>query len=132
MDFTDSAKDETLREYLMHIGEFTSLEATSNRAQIAFKDRKTAENFLASVSRDGGEIPSAGKVELGWVKTPLLPVTTPVSKPVQPKMDEDMNMDEGDAMATGSPAQGAAAAEGSHEQQENLDYDVADDDWGAQ
>jgi len=132
VDFTDSAKDETLREYLMHIGEFTSLEATSNRAQIAFKDRKTAENFLASVSRDGGEIPSAGKVELGWVKTPLLPVTTPVSKPVQPKMDEDMNMDEGDAMATGSPAQGAAAAEGSHEQQENLDYDVADDDWGAQ
>ncbi|KAH7383662.1 hypothetical protein BKA64DRAFT_682858 [Cadophora sp. MPI-SDFR-AT-0126] len=132
VDFTDSAKDETLREYLMHIGEFTSLEVTPNRAHIAFKDRKTAENFLASVSRDGGEIPSAGKVELAWVKTPLPPVTIPAAKPVQFKNDEDTNMDEGDAMATGSPAQGAATAEGNHEQQENLDYDVADDDWGVQ
>ncbi|KAK0102972.1 hypothetical protein ONS96_005589 [Cadophora gregata f. sp. sojae] len=132
VDFTESAKDETLREYLMHIGEFTSLEATPTRAQIAFTDRKTAENFLASVSRDGGEIPSAGKVEVAWVKTPLPPVTTPATKAIQSKNDEDTNMDEGDAMATGSPARGVAAAEGNHEHQENLDYDVADDDWGVQ
>ncbi|KAH9222087.1 hypothetical protein DL95DRAFT_518848 [Leptodontidium sp. 2 PMI_412] len=133
VDFTDSAKDETLREYLMHIGEFTSLETTPTRAQIAFKDRKTAENFLASVSRDGGEIPSAGKVELSWVKTPLPPVTPP-TKPIQFKTgnEEDTNMDEGDAMATSSPAPGAMTADGGHEQQENLDYDVADDDWGVQ
>ncbi|KAL2061814.1 hypothetical protein VTL71DRAFT_7192 [Oculimacula yallundae] len=133
VDFTDSAKDETLREYLMHIGEFTSLETTSNRAQIAFKDRKTAESFLASISRDGGEIPSAGKVEFSWVKTPLAPVI-PSTKPVHFKTDndEDTNMDEGDAMATGSPANGAAAADAGHEHQQNLDYDVADDDWGVQ
>ncbi|KAH7314129.1 hypothetical protein BKA65DRAFT_116330 [Rhexocercosporidium sp. MPI-PUGE-AT-0058] len=133
VDFTDSAKDETLREYLMHIGEFTNLETSPNRAQIAFKDRKTAENFLASVSRDGGQIASAGKVEVSWVKTPLPPVT-PSSKPVQFKNvnEEDTNMDEGDAMATGSPAPRAVAADGGHEQQENLDYDVADDDWGVQ
>lgn len=108
------------------------METTSNCAQIAFKDRKTAENFLASVSRDGGEIPSAGKVELSWVKIPLPPVTS-TTKPVQFKIEtEDTNMDEGDAMATGSPATGAVATEGNHEQQENLDYDVADDDWGVQ
>lgn len=45
--------------------------------------------------------------------------------------DEDVHMQEteGDAMvATGSPAQGPL---GDHEPQENLDYDVADDnDWG--
>lgn len=109
------------------------METNPTRAQIAFKDRKTAENFLASVSRDGGEIPSAGKVELSWVKTPLPPVTPP-TKPIQFKTgnEEDTNMDEGDAMATSSPAPGAMTADGGHEQQENLDYDVADDDWGVQ
>ncbi|CZT43787.1 uncharacterized protein RSE6_03874 [Rhynchosporium secalis] len=132
VDFTDNAKDETLREYLMHIGEFTSIETTPNRAQIAFKDRKSAENFVASISRNGGEIPAAGKVEFSWVKTPLPPVA-PSTKPAQKDSnEEDTNMDEGDAMATGSPSRGAVAADRGHEHQENLDYDVADDDWGIQ
>lgn len=78
----------------------------------------------------GGEIPSVGKVELAWIQAPLPPVIIP-SK-TAPKVDsaEDPAMDEGDAMArTSSPAQ---AGHG-QEQQENLDYDVADDnEWGVQ
>lgn len=109
------------------------METTTNGAKIAFKDRKTAENFMASVSREGGAIGSAGKVELSWIQTPLPPVkSVPSTKPVS--NEEDTNMDEGDAMALSNTAAGAAAsAEGtSHEQQQNLDYDVADDDWGVQ
>ncbi|CAL3965216.1 unnamed protein product [Diplocarpon coronariae] len=134
VDFTDGAKDAALREYLFPIGEFTNLDATSARAHITFKDRHTAEQFLASVSRDNGEIPSAGKVELAWIKTPLPPVVLPAAKSVMIKPEEDTHMDEGDAMAASSPATGPAAhAEGSHVEQHNLDYDVADDnDWGIQ
>jgi RNA-binding protein 26 len=39
-------------------------------------------------------------------------------------------MDEGDAIVTNSPAHGGGGGSG-HEPQENIDYDVADDnDWG--
>ena len=69
----------------------------------------------------GGEIPSAGKVELTWIQTPLPPVNLAAMKAIK---DEDTTMDEGDALAeTSSPARGGS----SHEQQENIDYDVADD-----
>ncbi|PBP28829.1 RNA recognition domain-containing protein [Diplocarpon rosae] len=133
VDFTDGAKDAALREYLFPIGEFTNLDTTSARTHITFKDRHTAEQFLASVSRDSGEIPSAGKVELAWIKTPLQPVVLQAAKPAIIK-PEDTQMDEGDAMAASSPTRVTAAhAEGSHEEQHNLDYDVADDnDWGVQ
>lgn len=109
------------------------MDTTPSRTQITFKDRHTAEKFLASISKDGGELPSAGKVELSWVKTPLPPVTQ-AAKPTIIKTEEDTNMDEGDAMAASSPARGAGGhAEGGQEQQDNLDYDVADEnDWGIQ
>lgn len=69
-----------------------------------------------------------GKVELGWIQTPLPPVNLAAKAP---KMDSSEEaMDEGDAMAlTSSPAQGGPG----NYQQENIDYDVADDnDWGIQ
>jgi RNA-binding protein 26 len=74
-----------------------------------------------------GELPSVGKVELSWIQTPLPPVNVATLKASN---GEDTMMDEGDAMAqTPSPARGALG----HEQQENIDYDVADDnDWGVQ
>ncbi|EKD19717.1 uncharacterized protein L3040_001935 [Drepanopeziza brunnea f. sp. 'multigermtubi'] len=135
VDFSDSAKDGILREYLFTIGEFTNIDSTSTRAQITFKDRKTAEKFIASISRDGGELPSAGKVELAWVKTPLPPIVREAPKPFVIKAEEDTQMEDGDAMAASSPVvgHGRGNAEGNHDQQENLDYDVADDnDWGVQ
>jgi hypothetical protein len=67
---------------------------------------------------------------MAWIQTPLPPVTLPAktTAATQNGPSEDMHMEEGDAMAsTNSPAQ----AGGDHEPQENLDYDVADDnDWG--
>jgi RNA-binding protein 26 len=81
---------------------------------------------------NNGEIPSAGKVEMAWVQTPLPPINL-TSKPTSAaKADssDGMQIDDGDAMAQdSSPIQGSGHG---HEQQE-LDYDVADDnDWGIQ
>jgi hypothetical protein len=107
------------------IGEFTDLEITPERTAITFKDRFTAEKFMYGLP--GGELPSVGKVELSWIQTPLPPVNLAALKASN---GEDATMDEGDAMAhTSSPARGGQG----HEQQENIDYDVADDnDWGIQ
>lgn len=81
-----------------------------------------------------GEIPSVGKVELSWIQTPLAPVTLPAKTNVAKNLDDDVQMDDGDAMATASsPAPGGGGDQ--QEPQENLDYDVADDndnEWGIQ
>lgn len=72
-------------------------------------------------------------MELAWVKTPLPPVNREAPKSFVIKAEEDTHMEEGDAMSASSPAGGLGRnnAEGGHDQQENLDYDVADDnDWG--
>ncbi|TAQ90240.1 hypothetical protein B7494_g1407 [Chlorociboria aeruginascens] len=125
IDFTHPEKDEALRQYLLVIGEFTDLDITPERTSITFKDRFTAEKFMF-----GGEIPSIGKVDFAWVQTPLPPVNL-ASKAVGGKNEDDSPMDEGDAMAESSSSHNHAAH--SQEQQENIDYDVADDnDWGVQ
>lgn len=81
----------------------------------------------------GGEIPSVGKVELVWVQTPLPSATVPAKtvNPTQNENSEDSTMDEGDAMiSSSSPGQGGGHGQ---EQQDSIDYDVADDnDWGPQ
>ncbi|KAL2023366.1 hypothetical protein VTK56DRAFT_2723 [Thermocarpiscus australiensis] len=67
VDFTVSEKDETLRQYLFGIGEFTGIQTTSSSAEVTFKDRKTAEKFFNSVLRNNKEIPGIeGTVELSW------------------------------------------------------------------
>jgi RNA-binding protein 26 len=78
----------------------------------------------------GGEIPSVGKVELAWVQTPLPPVNLSSKTNVgKSENADDTPMDEGDAMAAASSP--AHAMHHGQEQQENIDYDVADDnDWG--
>ena len=79
-----------------------------------------------------GEIPSVGKVELSWIQKPLPPVMLPGKTNSAKNGDDDVQMNDGDAMiATSSPVQGGGGEQ--QEQQENLDYDVADDnDWGIQ
>lgn len=79
-----------------------------------------------------GEIPAVGKVELAWIQTPLPPVTLPSKNKVERNGDDDVPMDDGDAMAsTSSPAHAVGLLK--EEQTENIDYDVADDnDWGPQ
>jgi len=82
----------------------------------------------------GGQIPSVGKVELAWVQTPLPPINlstkTPLLKSeVEAKPESEDSPMEGDAMAhDSSPAH--ALGHGHDPAQENIDYDVADDnDW---
>ncbi len=79
-----------------------------------------------------GEIPSVGKVELSWIQKPLPPVSLSGKTNLAKNGDDDVQMDDGDAMAaTSSPVQGGGGEQ--QDQQENLDYDVADDnDWGIQ
>ena len=79
-----------------------------------------------------GEIPSVGKVELLWIQNPLPPVTLPTKTSVAKHGEDDVQMDDGDAMAaTSSPAPVGGGEQ--HEAQEKLDYDVADDnEWGIQ
>ncbi|KAF4632222.1 hypothetical protein G7Y89_g5900 [Cudoniella acicularis] len=124
VDFSDPEKDESLRQFLLGIGEYASLEVTPSRASITFKDRFTAEKFMYGLHN--GEVPSVGKVDLAWVSTPLPPINLASIK------TEDITMDEGDAMMM---ATDSSPAHGVHdrEQVENIDYDVADDnDWGVQ
>jgi RNA-binding protein 26 len=149
IDFSDSEKDESLRQYLLvglltpysknekvthrkqGVGEYTGIEVIpGGRTSITFKDRHTAEKFMYGIPN--GEIPAVGKVELSWIQTPLPPVTLPAKASNAKHGDDDIQMDDGDAMAvTSSPAPVGVAEQ--QEAQENLDYDVADDnEWGIQ
>ncbi|KAK4126090.1 hypothetical protein N657DRAFT_614503 [Parathielavia appendiculata] len=68
-DFTVPERDETLRQYLFGIGEFTDVQTNSTFAEITFKDRKTAEKFLNSVLLNNKEIPgldASSPLELAW------------------------------------------------------------------
>lgn len=89
----------------------------------------------------GGELPAIGKVEMSWMQTPLPPIVAAPARPVAPikhengHADEDVQMEEGDAMVMTASSTNHRATEQTHhtggDQQENLDYDVADDnDWG--
>ncbi|KAK0620332.1 hypothetical protein B0T14DRAFT_521124 [Immersiella caudata] len=65
-DFTVSDTDETLRQFLFGIGEFTDIQTTTSSAEITFKDRKTAEKFFYSLGAK--TIPGIdGQVEPSWV-----------------------------------------------------------------
>ena len=68
VDFTASNNGETLREYLLGIGEFTDVETNSTNAEITFMDRKNAEKFFHGVQLSGKTIPGIqGEVEPLWV-----------------------------------------------------------------
>ncbi|KAK0715701.1 hypothetical protein B0H67DRAFT_538306 [Lasiosphaeris hirsuta] len=67
VDFTVPEKDETLRQYLFGIGEFTDIQTNPAATQITFKDRKTAEKFFHGLQLNNKEIPGVeGQVEPSW------------------------------------------------------------------
>ncbi|KAI1854108.1 hypothetical protein JX266_001249 [Neoarthrinium moseri] len=69
VDFTESSKDEALRQHLFGVGEFTDISTDSGATQITFKDRKTAEKFMFGVSANK-TIPGVdGTVELTWANS---------------------------------------------------------------
>ncbi|OBT88176.1 hypothetical protein VE02_02454 [Pseudogymnoascus sp. 03VT05] len=137
VDFTHAEKDESLRQYLLGVGEYADIETTPKNTSITFKDRFTAEKFMYGISNS--EIPGVGKVELAWIQTPLPPVTLPSAAPIAKPYtatndhengDTDMGGNgEGDAMAQ-DMSRGPAQSQ-KREQQE-LDYDIGDDNEWAQ
>lgn len=85
------------------------------------------------------EIPGVGKVDLAWIQTPLPPVVLPSAAPVaksdtarndQENRDTDMGgSGEGDAMAQDLPR---GPAQSQKREQQELDYDIGDDNEWAQ
>jgi len=130
----DSAKDEALRQYLIGIGEFESIESNPDRTDsiiVVFKDRYIAEKLMYGSS----QIPSVGKVDLSWVANPL-GMSTPGATP-----SNDGN-EEGEYSSMTNPHDGNGPSEEmdkdvhgpghAHPHQNEVDYDVAemDDSWG--
>ncbi|KAK1834349.1 hypothetical protein QBC39DRAFT_424285 [Podospora conica] len=68
VDFTVPGTDESLRQYLFGIGEFTDIQSADSTAEVTFKDRKTAEKFYYGVKLNNGTIPGIDShVELAWI-----------------------------------------------------------------
>ncbi|KAF7592986.1 hypothetical protein BBP40_012145 [Aspergillus hancockii] len=125
----DSEKDEALRQFLIGVGEYESIQPSSeqpNSMIVAFKERYIAEKFMFGP----WQIPSVGEVQLTWVPNP--PISVPTTP--GPGLDTKTGSDEDTVMETATtslpPDPSAARKDGNHE----VDYDVAeeDDSWGAQ
>ncbi|KAK6214067.1 hypothetical protein LQW54_004844 [Pestalotiopsis sp. IQ-011] len=69
VDFTDSEKDEALKQYLFGIGEFTDISTDPSATRITFKDRKTAEQFMFGVSGPKTIPGVEGEVEVSWASS---------------------------------------------------------------
>ncbi|SZF03542.1 unnamed protein product [Blumeria hordei] len=133
IDFSDSEKDENLRQHLLGIGEYENIEVTPERTTIVFKDRRTAEKFM--LSSTGGEIPSIGKVEMTWVTTQPTQTNLP-NKSIRPSngIDNENNVQEGTAPLPAAAAPSSVNASSVSFKQDqpqnsntNMDYDIAYD-----
>lgn len=117
------------------VGEYADIETTPKNTSITFKDRFTAEKFMYGISNS--EIPGVGKVDLAWIQTPLPPVTLPSAAPIaKPDTNDHENGDtdmggngEGDAMAQDTHR---GPAQSQKREQQELDYDIGDDNEWAQ
>ncbi|PWY71761.1 hypothetical protein BO70DRAFT_389608 [Aspergillus heteromorphus CBS 117.55] len=131
VEFTPE-KDEALRQFLIGVGEYESIEPSAEQPDslvIAFKERYLAEKFMFG-TRD---IPSVGQVQLTWVANPPISLgSTSGSVPSDMKTasDEDTVMDIG---AEGGRKDGGVGA-GQGQGHADVDYDVAevDDSWGVE
>ncbi|KAJ9203646.1 hypothetical protein DTO164E3_276 [Paecilomyces variotii] len=121
----DSSKDEALRQYLIGIGEYQSVDPNPERSDsqiITFKDRYVAEKLMYGPTT----IPGVGNVEMSWIANPApTPSATGGPGPDGKTRDEDSVMENtGEA----APEPDSTRRDGNHE----VDYDVAevDDSWG--
>lgn len=129
----NTEKDEALRQFLIGVGEYESIEShpeQPNTVVVAFKERYQAEKFM----RGPWNIPSVGEVQLSWVPNPAVSAATSaqISGPgsdTKPTSDEDTVMES--TAGSSQPAdQLNSRKDGSHD----VDYDVAemDDSWGVE
>ncbi|KAJ5164069.1 uncharacterized protein N7500_005899 [Penicillium coprophilum] len=118
----NSDKDEALRQHLMGVGEYESIEAhpdQPNTVIVAFKERFQAEKLMFSP----WNIPSVGEVQLTWVANP--PIALPAAgSSTDFKGGLGQDEPEDTVMSSSSVSNTAPARD--------MDYDVAEDDrWGA-
>ncbi|KAA8644122.1 hypothetical protein EYZ11_006551 [Aspergillus tanneri] len=129
VDFNNE-KDEALRQFLIGIGEYESIEPhpeESSSLIVAFKERYVAEKFMFG----SWKIPSVGEVQLTWVPNPPISTLSTTSGPgseTKATPDEDTMMDS----TTSPPAQSTKQKDGNNNHE--VDYDVAevDDNWGVE
>ncbi|KAE8150060.1 hypothetical protein BDV25DRAFT_155103 [Aspergillus avenaceus] len=119
-------KDEALRQFLIGVGEYESIQPNPEQANsviVAFKERYIAEKFMYG----SWQIPSVGEVQLTWM--PNLPITAAPSTPGS-GMDTKTGSDEDMLMESTSLDPSGGRKDGNHE----VDYDVAEeeDNWGMQ
>ncbi|KAI9044147.1 CCCH zinc finger and RRM domain protein [Aspergillus affinis] len=131
VDF-DTEKDEALRQFLIGVGEYESIEPHSeepNSLIVAFKERYIAEKFM----RGPWKIPSVGDVQLAWVPNPPITLPTAASgleSDAKTASDEDTVMDITSSSLPPPPDQPGKPRDGNGNP--DVDYDVAevDDTWG--
>ncbi|KAH9908435.1 hypothetical protein F4778DRAFT_717245 [Xylariomycetidae sp. FL2044] len=76
VDFSIPEKNEALRQYLFSIGEFNEVHADTASTTVSFKDRKTAEKFVAGVKKgeSSNTIPGVDEnFEVSWSTDPPRP-----------------------------------------------------------
>ncbi|KAI1097185.1 hypothetical protein F4804DRAFT_328360 [Jackrogersella minutella] len=88
VDFTNSEKDEVLRQYLFGIGEFKEIHTEPATTHITFKDRKTAEQFMFGVSANNTIPGLDDKIEIVWA-------TSAPQSETKPTADSDTHMTSG-------------------------------------
>ncbi|XXG99440.1 hypothetical protein Hte_005779 [Hypoxylon texense] len=88
VDFTNSEKDEALRQYLFGIGEFQEIHSEPTTTHITFKDRKTAEQFMFGISANNTIPGLDDKVEITWA-------TSAPQSSTKTTADGDVNMTSG-------------------------------------
>ncbi|KAF9890749.1 hypothetical protein FE257_005618 [Aspergillus nanangensis] len=127
VDF-NTEKDEALRQFLIGVGEYESIEPNpeqSDSVVVAFKERYLAEKFMFGPWK----IPSVGEVQLTWVANP--PISIPASMgafDAKTGSDDDASMGMDASAPSLPPDQSGGRKEGNHD----VDYDVAEDEdtWG--
>ncbi|KAI2620607.1 hypothetical protein GGR54DRAFT_639639 [Hypoxylon sp. NC1633] len=134
-DFTNPEKDEALRQYLFGIGEFKDIHADLSTTHVAFKDRKTAEQFMFGISANNAIPGLDDKIETTWA------ASVPRSES-QPTTVADIPMtggiESGQAPGEKTSTEGCSVMVGLEEgevenergrDQHDMDYE-AGEDWG--
>ncbi|KAJ5388117.1 hypothetical protein N7509_010658 [Penicillium cosmopolitanum] len=116
-----SEKDEALRQHLMGVGDYESIESNpgqSDSVVVAFKERYQAEKFMFSP----WSLTSSGEAQLSWL--PNLPVANPTSGPTAESKNGGGD-DEQDVMMDSTPT---VSAPPPRKENNEMDYDVAEDE----
>ncbi|KAL7627278.1 hypothetical protein AAE478_001467 [Parahypoxylon ruwenzoriense] len=134
VDFTNSEKDEALRQYLFSIGEFTEIHSEPTTTHITFKDRKIAEQFMFGISANNAIPGLDDKLEIAWATSaPQSEArTTDGDAHMAGEIDEDSGAKDkisaGDSSATTGLEEGEVDNTHSRDQRD-MDYE-AGEDWG--